>query len=79
MSRESNCIAALWGFDESGRYPPQFVAGVAESLRDSWFEESERLRGLAEEWFASFGEPDDGPWRFEVFHHQLEAPTRGAE
>jgi hypothetical protein len=73
---EHKQIAALWGFDKAGRYPPQFVGAVAESLRDSWFEESERIRQLAERWFSEF---DDEPevedrWRFEVVYHEIPVP-----
>lgn len=70
-------IAALWASDESGRYPPQFVGAVSEGLRDAWWEESERLRELAEAWFCDFvgAGDDDGPWRFDVAYHHLEAPA----
>jgi len=76
MSDEKT-IASLWAFDKVGRYPPQFVVAVAESLRDSWFEESERLRALAEQWFSEF---DDEPevkdrWVFEVFYQALPMPA----
>jgi hypothetical protein len=70
-------IAALWAFDKAGRYPPQFVGAVAESLRDAWFEESERIRAEAERWFSEF---DDEPevkdrWVFEVFYSALTVPA----
>jgi hypothetical protein len=54
-------VVCLWARCE--RYPePQFVGAVAESLRDAWFEESERLREAAEAWFEDFD--DAHGWEF---------------
>jgi hypothetical protein len=74
---ESKLIAALWAYDRTGRYPPQFVGAVAESLRDAFGEESERLRVLAEEWFADFaGEPEGRlRWWYEIVVQELVVPV----
>jgi hypothetical protein len=74
--RDTAEIVALWGFDKIGRFQPQFIGAVAEGLRDAFYEESERLRRLAEEWFAGL---DDDPsendrWRFEVRAHNVAVP-----
>lgn len=67
-------VASLWAIHDEGRFPPQFVGAVASSLRELWFSESERIREMAERWFTEWGD-DDGPWTFEVSHHDISVPA----
>lgn len=73
---EQSPIAALWAYDKTDRYPPQFVGAVSESLWDAWREESERIRELAEAWFLDFADGEREDWTFEVICHALPKPTR---
>lgn len=73
---ELRTIAALWGFDRTDRYPPQFVGAIAESLRDSWWEEGERLRKLAEQWFSDFDDEVPDRWTFEVCYTSVDVPAK---
>jgi hypothetical protein len=71
MPDSTRTIIALWA--TSDRYPPQFVGAVSEGLREAWHEESERIRELAEKWFAEFDE-DGGPWTFHSIVHLIDVP-----
>ena len=74
---DEKTIAALWCFDKAERYPPQFVGAVSEGLRDAWYEESERIRELAEQWFSEFDDDPEMPdrWRFEVVYQRVPVPA----
>jgi len=70
-------IAALWAFDKSGRYPPQFVGAVSDGLWDAWPEEAERIREEAVSWFLDFGDDEVDRWEFETVFQSL--PERSHE
>jgi hypothetical protein len=77
QSRGKKSVAALWAFDRTDRYPPQFVGAISESLVDHWSEETERILNLARRWFSDF---DDEPevedrWTFAIHYHEVEIPT----
>lgn len=70
-------IVCLWATHKADQYPPQFVGAVSEGLRDAFFEESERLRELAETWFGEFGVEPPEAWDFHVAYGSLPVPALG--